>query len=820
MNRIKSNQLEALRECGDLIPHSVCVLAKDGKLLYANKHLLTEAAIELSELEEGLAHPSAAPLIALVSVCISENEEKTWQFELELKSGRPGVYLVRGQPQFWNAESYCVLSLTKMQQQIFDGKKYQVEGSAGTLVTDTSDPWELMEALPHMIWCVDHNNYCEYANKRLLDYTGWTQEEVKYEWYGLLHPEDRERTRSAWNEAYQSRQQFSIDHRVKDRDGNYRWFHSRATALCNNDGTVRHWFGTSTDIHDQVLAKAELERTIKALDRESAKRLRSDQYLHAQYSVTAILAVAKSMQEAAPQILTSICTNLGWDWGGIWIRPDKNGKARRACDYLSESQDDAARVPIPSQLLQNAQEFIESTISEQRPTWISRSVEEKSARQLNLSPHYFHSGTALALPIISEQGCSACMVFFSPQPQEPDKEVLQTLTSIAASVGQQIDHWKADELTTSQGLQAMRTETRLRAILSSMREGIFQIDSEGRCIYLNPAAEKMLGYELEEIQTKNMHDLVYARHLHGKDCNKNECPVVSVIDTGKPCHVEEDTFLTKDQLPLTVQFSSAPLIVDDTRAGAVVVFRDIGELVKLRQQRDSFFAILTHDLKTPLLAADRVLGPLLQGASGPFNEEQAHVLELLKKSNAELLQMVQIVLALYRYSDSKTLQKEPVDVKAVARFAISQTSGLAEAKNITVTETDTLRGTLAVYADSTAVQHLIANLLENAIKFTPAGGKVHLSLGEENGNIKIVVRDSGLGLSDQELKSLFHPVSQQRPGKRNILSNSGLGLYLCKQIVDSYRGQIGCKSIPGEGATFTVTLPTMPIERATADKPS
>jgi PAS domain S-box-containing protein len=808
MTRIKTNQLATLKECGDLIPHSVCVFGKNGKLLFANKHLLDELDSSLEDLEKSLAAPNSAPLRTLVEACLADNSEKQWQIELELKPGHPSSYLVKGQPLSSHSEPYCIVSLTQMQLRLVDRQKYQTGSTSESPVTNRSDPWELMEALPHLIWCCDDDNYCVYANKRLLDYSGWTLVELKYDWYDLLHPDDREPTRHAWAEAFRGPGQYSTNHRLKGADGEYRWFHSRATPLCDRDGAVKNWFGTSTDIHDQVLAKAELERTVQALDRESAKRLRADQELHTQYSVTAALAVANSMQEASPQILEAICNNLGWDWGSIWTRSDLEERARRDCQFLTRSEGDEDR-KLPPQLQQTVQDFVESTIDKRRPLWISRSSDKNSGEISNRSPYYFPSGTALALPIITELGCSTCMVFFTSKSQEPDKEVLQTLTSIAANIGQQIDYWRTEELTRSQGLQAMRTETRLRAILSSMREGIFQIDSEGRCIYLNPAAEKILGYELEEVQTKNMHDLVYARHLHGQDCNKNECPIVSVIDTGQPCHIEEDAFLSKDQTLLTVQFSSAPLIVDDTLAGAVVVFRDIGELVKLRQQRDSFFAILTHDLKTPLLAADRVLGPLLQGASGPFNEEQSHVLELLRKSNSELLQMVQIVLALYRYSDSKTLHSEPVDIKSAARFAVVQTSGLAQSRNVKVIETSSLTDSSAVYADSTAVQHLIANLLENAIKFTPSGGHVDLSLSQENGSIKIEVRDSGLGLSNQELKSLFHPVPQQRLGKRNMLSNSGLGLYLCKQIVDSYRGQIACQSMPGEGAVFTVTLPTM-----------
>jgi PAS domain S-box-containing protein len=547
-----------------------------------------------------------------------------------------------------------------------------------------------------------------------------------------------------------------------------------------------------------------LENTVRALDTEVLKRRRADRQLGTQYAVSAVLAISKSLPEAAPKILHTICENLGWDWGGFWTRTSDEPRAKFT--YLQNSAQMHSSRNIPEQLLENAQQLVNSIRATNRPAWISRSASGGPEKAPQHPLPDFTSGSALALPVMFGNECSACMIFFSTENREPDKDILQMLMTLAGNIGQFIDHWRAEQLTRSQGLEAMRAETRLRAILSSMREGLCQLDSQGRCIYLNPAAEKMLGYELSAVRDQKMHDLIYARHLDGRDCNEHECPILSVMYTGKPRYNEEDSFLAKDQTLLTVQFSSAPLVVNGELAGVVIVFRDISELVKLRQQRDSFFAILTHDLKTPLLAADRVLGPLLKGASGPFNTEQSHVLALLKKSNSELLQMVQSVLALYRYSDNKALQVEDVDIKAATKFAVDQTSGFAASRKVSVRQSCATSELISLDADSTAIQHLIANLIENAIKYTPSGGIVHVTLDIIDETVQIEVRDSGLGLSEIEMANLFLPL-QRKLSKRGHPTNSGLGLYLCKQIVESYKGHISCQSKEGFGATFTVTLP-------------
>ena len=654
------------------------------------------------------------------------------------------------------------------------------------------------DLIPHPVLAFDQNAALLYANASVLS-------SLKLEYSELvecLSSESFAKLRILVTQTVNSRERCETNQALEFTSGVPVKF-SLVLQPCFPENNAEQFFCVVT--LTPCIEQLTLENTVRALDTEVSKRQRANRQLDTQYAVSAVLAISKSLQEAAPNILHTICENLGWDWGGIWTKTGEESEVKFS--YLPNSEGAHSSRNIPEQFLGNAQQLVTSIRATHRPAWISRSPSGDAEK---MSPHPlpdFTSGSALALPVMSDSECSACMIFFSTETREPDKEILQMLMTLAGNIGQFIDHWRAEQLTRSQGNEAMRAETRLRAILSSMREGLCQLDSEGRCIYLNPAAEKMLGYELCAVRDQKMHDLIYARHLHGQDCNPQECPILSVMYTGKPRHNEEDSFLTKDQTLLTVQFSSAPLLVDDERAGVVIVFRDISELMKLRQQRDSFFAILTHDLKTPLLAADRVLGPLLKGASGPFNTEQSHVLELLKKSNSELLQMVQSVLALYRYSDNKALQVEEVDVQSAAKYAVAQTSGFAESRKITVNQICEGQGLLPVHADSTAIQHLIANLIENAIKYTPTGGTVDVNLKMVDDSIQIEVRDSGLGLSAEEMKNLFLPLQRSRMSKRGNPANSGLGLYLCKQITESYKGHIECHSREGHGATFTVSLP-------------
>lgn len=363
----------------------------------------------------------------------------------------------------------------------------------------------------------------------------------------------------------------------------------------------------------------------------------------------------------------------------------------------------------------------------------------------------------------------------------------------------------AEQLTLLQGLEVKRTETRLRAILSSMKEGLCQLDAEGRFVYLNGAAEELLEYEMGAVLGQRMHELVHDVASCSAGHAKSECPMLAAIDSGKPYNNEEELLRTKSGGAINVQYSSAPLKTAQAIAGTVVVFRDISELIKLRQQKESFFAILAHDLKTPLIAADRVLGPLIKGASGPLNEEQQSVLALLQRSNADLLTMVQDLLALYRYSEARFLSQASVDIMQPAAQIIERFTGIAAAKNVTITHTlDTSMPPVNV--DKTAIEHLLNNLLDNAIKFTPPCGTINVSVKAVGENVELQVRNSGSGMSQSELQKLFSPFFQGETGKRQA-SGSGLGLYLCRQIIESYDGKISCISSTNDGTTFLVTMP-------------
>jgi two-component system cell cycle sensor histidine kinase/response regulator CckA len=228
----------------------------------------------------------------------------------------------------------------------------------------------------------------------------------------------------------------------------------------------------------------------------------------------------------------------------------------------------------------------------------------------------------------------------------------------------------------------------------------------------------------------------------------------------------------------------------------------------LLEQREEFMATISHDLKGPLIGANSVLESLARLEMGPLSNHQTEILLQLRNSNGALLLRVQNLVELYRYENgAQTIEFESVDIVALVREYVQELAPLAKISRIRlVAEAPEKVG--HIWANESAIRRVLQNLVDNAMKFMPDGGDITLRLHETVNAVTLEVVDTGPGIPPDEQKSLFQRFAQGRIGKR-YNPGTGLGLYLCKQIVEAHRGSISCQSTQGEGATFLVILPAM-----------
>lgn len=250
------------------------------------------------------------------------------------------------------------------------------------------------------------------------------------------------------------------------------------------------------------------------------------------------------------------------------------------------------------------------------------------------------------------------------------------------------------------------------------------------------------------------------------------------------------------------------------------IFRDItrqilqqqdAQRLQVLEHHEDFIATLTHDLKNPLIGADRLLDLFLDGALGNLEENQIQGLKLLQESNRDMLELIKNLLEVYRYDAGATpLNFSQVDGKELINSCIESIGFLATLSKVTLSSVFD-EGSHKIEADRIALQRVILNLLSNAIKFSIEGAKVIVSAGLRGDCYCFEVKDFGAGIQQDDMLKIFQRYAQGKHGQ-TILSGSGLGLYLCRRLVEAHGGEITCDSVEGQGTTFIVRLPCQQLE--------
>lgn len=232
--------------------------------------------------------------------------------------------------------------------------------------------------------------------------------------------------------------------------------------------------------------------------------------------------------------------------------------------------------------------------------------------------------------------------------------------------------------------------------------------------------------------------------------------------------------------------------------------------VALMEQREDFMATLTHDLKNPIIGANRILELFLDGKLGALEDSQLKIILQLRDSNKNLLEMLKNLIDVYRYEkEANELKFELITALPQVEQCLESMSALAAARRIEIEVV--VEGNPLIQADPHSLRRVMQNLIDNAIKFAPDGGRVTVTLKEESAGEKkrarVDVHNTGSFITEDDRKRLFQRFWQGTEGKRYV-PGTGLGLYVCRQITDAHGGIISCRS-DTSGTTFSVILPAV-----------
>ena len=360
-------------------------------------------------------------------------------------------------------------------------------------------------------------------------------------------------------------------------------------------------------------------------------------------------------------------------------------------------------------------------------------------------------------------------------------------------------------------------------LLESTGEGIYGIDTEGGCTFINKAGALILGGKPEDFLGKEMHSLVHHKKVNGDPFPVEECPIYTSSQTGDGCRIDDEVFWRLDDEPVPVEYSSFPLKDEHgEREGAVITFNDI--TARLRSQQDmqtakeqaeaanesksQFLANMSHELRTPLNAVIMYSELLAEEAEDEEVPEFIPDLMKIRSAGKHLLELVNGVLDVSKVEAGKMeLFAEEFNIATLINEVVTTVQPLIE-KNNNEVEIKIDTDVSAMTGDITKLRQVLFNLLSNASKFT-SKGKIRLAVSRDAAQKAIIfkVADTGIGMTKEETDRLFQPFMQADSSTNRKFGGTGLGLAIIKRFTDLMQGNVSVESVKDEGTTFTVTMP-------------
>ncbi|MEY8304362.1 two-component system histidine kinase PnpS [Anaerosalibacter bizertensis] len=395
---------------------------------------------------------------------------------------------------------------------------------------------------------------------------------------------------------------------------------------------------------------------------------------------------------------------------------------------------------------------------------------------------------------------------------DPYKELIEATKNISyGNYGEKVSLQQDDELgalansfnnmsvkldDTIKKLQ--ESNTKLKATLTSVVDGLIALDNNFNLILFNPAAEKIFGIEGQKIMGKNIFDVFLEDKTY---------KIFEGLASNETIWEKEMEIYSPEYRVLNVYANPIILNNDPTRKlGMVYLFQDVTKVKKLERVREDFVANVSHELKTPLTSIKGFIETLKGGAIEDENVSYKF-LDIIDVEVDRLNCLVDDLLLLSEIENknSNTVY-EYFNVEEIIDNLFQVLNKIAKEKNI-ILEKQIEENMPQLYGSYNHFRQMLMNLIDNGIKYTPNGGKVKVSVFEKDEKLVIKVKDTGIGIDKKHQNRLFERFYRADKARSRQVGGTGLGLAIVKHIVLMFNGKIDLQSEPNRGSIFTIEIP-------------
>ncbi len=543
--------------------------------------------------------------------------------------------------------------------------------------------------------------------------------------------------------------------------------------------------------------------------RENQSRKRARQRVAVQYATTRLLAESSTLSQASKRLLPELALNLEFDVAELWIMDYESGSLRCSDFWLGNKVPPSYADTVRSSTMSIGEGMQGRVYANQEPIWIddlqkgSDPVRADSFRRANLR-------SAIAVPVLIWPDVAGVLVLLTRRETQIDRELFQTLAAVGAQVGQFITRRKA--------LEKLQETTELqRAILQSANFSIIATDAHGVIKSMNAASETWLGYRQDELVGKAtpvmLHDwkelVMRAEKISAQTESKVDPGLDALFYYASRGEADEAdwTYVRADGSSFPIHLSLSALRSSTGEiAGFVAIASDITERRAVDRMKNEFISVVSHELRTPLTSIRGSLGLLAAGMLGNVADKAQRMLQIAINNTDRLVRLINDILDIERLESGKiALDRRSIDAAQLAQQAVDTMRGMSD-KNGVHLELRTIPG--EVFGDPDRILQTLTNLISNAIKFSPAGATVALSLEVDNNtHMKFSVSDRGRGIPDEKINVIFERFQQVDASDSREKGGTGLGLAICRTIVQQHGGHIWVESKLGEGSVFNFTIP-------------